>query len=407
MSNSQNLTDPIAETLDAGEASTAPERIGDPWPAAPVNAVESRGNDQAVLAQDAPPQAPPISVEHGEKKRAKKSKAVVSLADFIAMAYARKGQRIALKPKTQKLISKNPRLDGPELDRLSEIARGDVTLAVARQLMLATLEVANPVLKSSLHEFVGGVLHAHPAFASDEIRAALNNLPEGPDVGETLSAVAGADYAKHHALPEKLRLKKPELATLRANATYCLALWLAETRDMSVEELTGHLFDSLWRPTPKVAQNDLARLRLLTEIRDPQAVGTACETFKIRADQMSRAAEGARKGEAAALENGRTLNASVEQLKREVQSKEAQVAAVERMMEEQRRQHEDSLTHLRDDYEKLRSRVLRRIREDVSLLDEGLHALRRDPPKVHVMEDHAERAVARLRGEIRELEAED
>lgn len=392
---------------DAEEAGAAPATAVGLAPTAPADSVESAGGPLPVSAQDASPPGPPEAEKTGAKKRSKKPRAAESLAEFIAMAYARKGQRVALKPKTQKLISKNPRLDGPEIDHLSELARGDVTLVVARQLLLAMFEVTNPVLKNSLREFVGGVLRAHPAFAPDGMQAALNNLPGGPDAGEALSAVTGADYSKNQALPEKLRRKKPELATLRSNAAYCLALWLAETRGTPAEELAGHLFDSLWRPDPKATRDDAARLRLLTEIRDPQAVGAACETFKIRADQMSLVAAGAKRAEAAALEQVRTLNASVEHLKGEVRSREEQVTAGERAMEEQRQRYDDSLSHLRDDFEKLRSRVLRRIREDVGLLDEGLHALRRDPPKVHVMEDHAERAVARLRGEIKELEAED
>lgn len=407
MSNSQNTTDGVAEMSGAEEAGAAPTSAVGLAPTVLADSVESAGGPQPVSAQDASIPGPTEAEKPVAKRRSKKPRAAESLADFIAMAYARKGQRVALKPKTQKLISKNPRLEGQEIDRLAELARGDVTLAVARQLLLAMLEVSNPVLKNSLREFVGGVLRAHPAFAPDEMQAALNNLPGGPDAGEALSSVAGADYSKNQALPEKLRRKKTETATLRSNAAYCLALWLAETRGTPAEELAGHLFNSLWRPGPKATRDDAARLRLLTEIRDPQAVGTACETFKIRSDQMSRAAEVARRDEAAALEQVRTLNASVERLKREVQSKEEQIAAGERATEEQRRRYEDALTHLRDDYEKLRSRVLRRIREDVGLLDEGLHALRRDPPKVHVMEDHAERAVARLRGEIKELEAED
>jgi hypothetical protein len=407
MSNSQNPTDGVAEMPGAEEAGAAPASAVGLAPTTPADSVESAGGSQQVSVQDASSPGPTEAEKPGAKKRSKKPRAAESLADFIAMAYARKGQRVALKPKTQKLISKNPRLDGPEIDRLSDLARGDVTLAVARQLLLAILEVSNPLLKNSLREFVGGVLRAHPSFSPDEMQAALNNLPGGPNAGEALSAVVEADYSKNQALPEKLRRKKPELATLRSNAAYCLALWLAETRGTPAEELAGHLFDSLWRPDPKATRDDAARLRLLTEIRDPQAVGVACETFKLRADQMLRVADVARRAEAAALEQVSTLNASVERLKEEIRSIEEQVAAGERAMEEQRRRYEDALTHLRDDFEKLRSRVLRRIREDVGLLDQGLHALRRDPPKVHVMEDHAERAVARLRGEIKELEAED
>ena len=55
---------------------------------------------------------------------------------------------------------------------------------------------------------------------------------------------------------------------------------------------------------------------------------------------------------------------------------------------------------MRNDYEDLRGRVLRRLREDTALLEEGLHALRREPPKVHVMEDHAERAIDALKREM-------
>ena len=59
--------------------------------------------------------------------------------------------------------------------------------------------------------------------------------------------------------------------------------------------------------------------------------------------------------------------------------------------------------HLSDDLEHLRSRLLRRLKAEVGLLDEGLHALRRDPPKIRVMEDHAERALEGLKKEIKEL----
>src|SRR5215213_6656216 len=217
MSNSQNLTDDIAAPVNAGEVAAAPEGAIDSGSApSMVNADAAVQAGREGGTQDAAPSAPPEDEKPRVKKGSKKSKAVESLADFIALAYARKGQRISLKPKTQKLISKNPRLDDLELARLSELARGDMTLAVARQLMLAALEISNPVLKGSLRQFIGSVLRSHPAFASEELRAALNNLPEGPDVSEALSAVARADYSKNSAIPGKERRKKPDFAALRS-----------------------------------------------------------------------------------------------------------------------------------------------------------------------------------------------
>lgn len=55
--------------------------------------------------------------------------------------------------------------------------------------------------------------------------------------------------------------------------------------------------------------------------------------------------------------------------------------------------HRITKVFLTDDIEKLRVKALRNSRENLSLLTEGLHALNRTPPKVHVMIDHAERVI--------------
>ena len=86
------------------------------------------------------------------------------------------------------------------------------------------------------------------------------------------------------------------------------------------------------------------------------------------------------------------------------------LGGVERSAEElqnERIERENEIAHLRDDYEQLRGRILGRLREEISLLNEGLHALRRVPPKVHVMVDHAERAIDGLKNELKQLRGED
>ena len=45
----------------------------------------------------------------------------------------------------------------------------------------------------------------------------------------------------------------------------------------------------------------------------------------------------------------------------------------------------------------MKGQTLRRLNEDSALLEEGLHALQREPPKVGVMIDHAERAIDGLK----------
>jgi len=63
-----------------------------------------------------------------------------------------------------------------------------------------------------------------------------------------------------------------------------------------------------------------------------------------------------------------------------------------------------TVAHLLDDLETMRGTTLRRLTDDVALLREGLHALRRDQPKVHIMVDHAERVIDALTAHIKQLQ---
>jgi len=58
------------------------------------------------------------------------------------------------------------------------------------------------------------------------------------------------------------------------------------------------------------------------------------------------------------------------------------------------------LIHCQDDLEIMRSRVVHRLKRELTLLESGLDALRRDPPKVHVMDDHADRVIHALKQEL-------
>ena len=81
------------------------------------------------------------------------------------------------------------------------------------------------------------------------------------------------------------------------------------------------------------------------------------------------------------------------------------VAELEQTLETERNNGKIAQAHLHDDLEQQRTRVLRRLKSDSELLNEGLIALRRDPPKVKVMDDHAERVADSLRQEIKRLES--
>ena len=72
-------------------------------------------------------------------------------------------------------------------------------------------------------------------------------------------------------------------------------------------------------------------------------------------------------------------------------------------LQERTQSYQTDIEHLQDDFERMRGNVLRKLKQELSLLEEGLHALKKETPKVHVMIDHAERAIDGLKDEVNRL----
>ena len=68
-------------------------------------------------------------------------------------------------------------------------------------------------------------------------------------------------------------------------------------------------------------------------------------------------------------------------------------------------QNRSDRAHLINDYEILLGHVMRHLDSDIEMLESAQIALSRNPPKVHVMVDHADRVIhvmKKLREKIRE-----
>jgi hypothetical protein len=338
----------------------------------------------------------------------KKGPPVENLEQFIAYAYSRQGQRITLKPAVEKAICRHPKLSEEARSRLLRLAGDDLLLAVPCQLLLIVRDIAGyPVLNSEMRNFVRQVLEMHPAFSRPELKSALGNQPDAPGPESAMAMLVTSDFS---ALPDLKRdkpLRSKDFDELRANAAYCLAVWFTETRGLSIEKINQLLYETLWRPMSPGAKDETVRLRYLTEIRDLAGVGLACATFKRQSDEMAYVVADAGKKLTTASEHVTALTMRNEQLRRDLDERDRRLAALHQALESERRDHAHTRAHLQDDFEQLRTRLLRRIKAEVNLLTEGLHALRRDPPKIHVMEDHAERALDALRKAVKELEDDE
>ena len=106
----------------------------------------------------------------------------------------------------------------------------------------------------------------------------------------------------------------------------------------------------------------------------------------------------------AAIDSLEAVKKSLSELQMEIESKDKELASLRKSMDEAATACDEAIARERDDYSRLSGRLLRSLRADVVLLNEGLHALRRDPPKINVMTDHSERVLDGLRKEINALE---
>lgn len=346
----------------------------------------------------------------GKDKTKKKAGDVETLEDFIRYAYGLKGRKPSLKPKVEKSIAGAARLDEAARERLLTLAGEDPGLAALRQLLLTLRDLtAYPGLRAALRDFVRSALLANPLIRDTSIESIVRNLDDAPPPSVGLKQLLESPKVR---LGDKVaaKIKDADFADLKSSVAYCLAAWVAEIKGMTELEVSALLQTSLWGPAAAEIEDGTARLRAITEITDLANTGIACSGFQQEASEARELAT-ARQLELSEMRSRLTdREEELAAVRRELdQLRESLDAAQAAHVEESARLRsaaEVEVSHLRHDLEQLRTRVLRRLKADVEFLETGLEALRAPEPKVHVMEDRAQRAADALRAEIKNLQEE-
>lgn len=346
--------------------------------------------------------------KESQRPKSKKKAEIASFEEFLANAYKSKGRKVSLTGKVQKQIDKDTTLSDEAKQRLYELVIKDTMLVVPRQLLLAAKAVDKyPRLRTAIFAFVRDILLEHPLFLNPDIERAVRNHEDALSPIEVLKLLSNS-YKSVIKDATAMQMKDAEFDKLRCNAVNCMAVWLSEKKGLSIPMITDALYMALWEHKAQLFKEDNARLRALTEIGDFASVGLACGQYRHQAMEESRVAD-------SATREANVLRDKVMELEDEIQSSQEATLRVEeeRKIEKEsfineianlRTQAETEGVHLRDDLEQLRTRVLRRLKSDAALLEDGLQALRRSEPKIHIMVDVAERVTDALRKEIKNLE---
>lgn len=392
-----NEPEPLPEDTDTvpdSAQSTSVEPPSDELPPSPTDRSEppvpsdSAGHESVESPPGAPePKTPSI-------------KDVRTIDGLLRYAYGRSG-RFTIPPKVRDAITDDETLIVDLRAEIQDLASQDPLLKVPVRV-LAAVDRAKGSLKfrrRCLSAVALGLL-SNPALrgVTDLDLALLDDRSGEPS--ELLDKVAQhLPTFEPVSSPEEDRWKDSDRRDLTENGILAVAYYFALQRDWTDATLAKHLQPVLWATSHEAAKTSKreSTRALLTEA-PPAALGTVSSAWRKEteeADDRSRSADRLRamaeeerdearqsQGEAKAV--AERLQARLVLLDRQIEDLQQAVA------EEQQKRHVQS-SHAVDDYESLRTRVLRSIDRQLTLLEDGLHALRNG--STSVTEEYLERVI--------------
>jgi hypothetical protein len=333
-----------------------------------------------------------------------------TLEQFLEYAYTRKNklQPLNVKSQVEKQLARNARLDDAALRRLLEIARNDSFLVVPRELLLLSRSIEGlPSLRREIVSFVEAVMLQHPVFSDAAIQAAVRNTSDDVPAVEAIAGIAA--YAPSTDAETAL-LKAKELQELRRNAAQLLVTWLAVSRGLNPHELSSLLFQALWQPAARAITDEAGRLRALTAGEQAAGIGLACLPFRQQAGEARAQREHWQRAAAELREKLAASDALRMQAETERDALIGELQALRNASAAEQATLRSEITvqgtHLHHVLEQLRGRLVKRLSEGLDMLEVGLSALRKEPPRVPVMLERAEHVVDTLRTEIQSLQEE-
>ena len=217
-----------------------------------------------------------------------------------------------------------------------------------------------------------------------------------------MESLASQDFSTLIADPEQKRSKAAvakQCKEWKENAIRCLILWLLARHEISLDRTRQILHHHIWSTYAKRDKASADQFRALLSAKQASALAASIisELLEKQVTQQIYRTDAAQQAEARATARAEQLNGQLEQLQREHAASLERGRLLDQELANQRTAHADERAHLQDEYERLRGTVLRRLKDELTLMEEGLHALQRDPPRVHVMVDHADRVIDGLR----------
>lgn len=387
----------------AGQAATrAPAEAG-PLPASEPVAAHAPAPD--------PPKAEPSATGQPEATDAKTQPTArksslrftpKTVLELIEHAYAGGGKKLSLAADLTSLEADASQAEA-EMHQLRKLAASDPLLAVPPQVLIALASVKTEyTARQQILKLMLAALADHPVFLAyrkqlfepdAEPRLDARNVSDATQVVTYLTL----GYKDSKSFTADNREK------MRANAVMSFALLRVLRDRWPLEWFAESMSALVWNaPAPGTAQEAVA---VLVSGRRSDALSQLARHFEGKLAEAGRklqetegtAAFQARRA-SLAEEQQRALSAELDAERQHVADFTSQVAALKDSLEAERGNRGVDHSHHVDDYETLRTRVLRQLSEQADLLADGLHALRHE--RLAVADEFVDRALTAIKKEV-------
>ncbi|MEV0561566.1 hypothetical protein [Dactylosporangium sp. NPDC050588] len=397
-------TVPRLESPDASESTVD----ADSAPASPGQAEQVPGSGEREPRKDAARAGAKAPTTARKQTPARASKPA-NLRELIERAYQDPRRHVRL-PKNELsalVVTSGADMPGPQW--LPDLARKDPFLRVPPRLLAtaATLDPNHPV-RQALIDLTHRILTIHPLYR----HYVANPTGTDPDQPPIASSAKVSDAAKK-VTPETLDVepsdyRNDQRGLLRDNAVVSFALLWVLQGHWTIAQFISEMTSAVWsRPTTEAVSSADIAVALVT-VGERHALNHLVGHFLVELQKLTAQLNRAKDETSAERQRADRSEADNLALREALASERSrsesladQVTALTSDIETERTNRFVDNSHMVDDYEILRTQVIRRLGSQVALLSDGLHALRSG--STPVAEEFVDRALTSIHQEVARL----
>lgn len=383
---------------------------GEPEGATASPAAEPRASTTAADVSDA------VATE-GKRKKAPAKPSITAIDDVVRAAFTSRGRLLDISGDTLKKLP----VDDTSITHQSALT---CEFAAADPAMTGTFRILQLVASKGIDLHRGDtnlstVLNrlvdlAVVAMAHHTVFRVWSDQLVDPKAEPQLTARSVRQFARE-TTAEKVGLAeddfpKGDQLQLQSNAVACFALLRIVRGPWSLDDFVDAMRENDWVHHATLDANSRKAAAAIAADRQRDVLEVVSSRYlrtitalERRIESLNRAAEASANREARLEAELRETRAREGDQTRRAEEYAEQIVRLQKELAHERENRAVDRSHMSDDYEILRTRIIRLVGSEVGLLTDGLHALRNGAPEV--ADEFLDRSLTALTREVQELRA--